>query len=157
MESPHFKLLCFWQTQVSTLICDSKQLKNLAAISSSLNSIKNVIYFEDEGSSGAKEWESTSNWTITSFSEVEKLGQESPVHPTLPSKNGVAVVMYTSGSTGLPKVCSLYLPSLNCISVVGYGSNADPNNIFRKFCYSAIGWIMYNSTSYFLKPNVAFL
>ncbi|KAK9924321.1 hypothetical protein M0R45_032698 [Rubus argutus] len=91
------------ETQVSTLICDSKQLKNLAAISSSLNSIKNVIYFEDVGSSAAKECESTSNWTIASFSEVEKLGQESPVHPTLPSKNGVAVVMYTSGSTGLPK------------------------------------------------------
>lgn len=120
MDSPHIKLFCFWQTQVSTLICETKQLKKLAAISSSLTSIKNVVYFDDEGSSDAKECESTSNWTVKSISEVEKLGQETPVHPRLPSKNNVAVIMYTSGSTGLPKVCFLYLPFSSCISFVGY-------------------------------------
>ncbi|XP_050384605.1 long chain acyl-CoA synthetase 8 [Argentina anserina] len=91
------------ETQVSTLICDSKQLKRLAAISSSLSSIKNVIYFDNEASSDAEECESNSNWAVRSISEVEKLGQESSVHPRLPSKNDVAVIMYTSGSTGLPK------------------------------------------------------
>ncbi|CAK7346154.1 unnamed protein product [Dovyalis caffra] len=34
------------------------------------------------------------------FSEVEKLGKNNPVPPSLPSENGIAVVMYTSGSTG---------------------------------------------------------
>jgi long-chain acyl-CoA synthetase len=95
------------------LICDSKHLKKLATISSSLNSIKNVIYFEDdEGISDASECGSTSNWTVTSFSEVEKLGQENPVHSSLPSKNDIAVIMYTSGSTGRPKVISI--PSSPC-------------------------------------------
>ncbi|CAB4305014.1 unnamed protein product [Prunus armeniaca] len=91
------------ETQVSTLICDAKQLKKLAAISSSLNTIQNVIYFEDEGSSDTSISGSMSNWKVASFSEVEKLGQKSTVHPRLPSKNDIAVVMYTSGSTGLPK------------------------------------------------------
>ncbi|BBG99878.1 AMP-dependent synthetase and ligase family protein [Prunus dulcis] len=90
-------------TQVSTLICDAKQLKKLAAISSSLNTIQNVIYFEDEGSSDTSISGSMSSWKVASFSEVEKLGQKSMVHPRLPSKNDIAVVMYTSGSTGLPK------------------------------------------------------
>ncbi|KAH9745392.1 Long chain acyl-CoA synthetase 8 [Citrus sinensis] len=89
------------ETQVTTLICDSKQLKKLSAVSSSLKTIKNVIYFENDGSE--KDSGGISNWTVSSFSEVEKLGKRSPVDPSLPSQNGVAVIMYTSGSTGLPK------------------------------------------------------
>ncbi|MED6106627.1 Long chain acyl-CoA synthetase 8 [Stylosanthes scabra] len=64
------------ETQVSTLIYDDKE----------------------DGSSG-----SLGNWKTASFSEVEKLGKESPVEPSFPSKDAIAVVMYTSGSTGLPK------------------------------------------------------
>lgn len=87
------------------MICDSKQLKKLAAISSSLETLKNIIYFEDDdtgmdlNSSG-----NLSTWKVTPFSEVEKLGKRSPVLPRLPIKKDIAVIMYTSGSTGLPKV-----------------------------------------------------
>ncbi|OWM76800.1 hypothetical protein CDL15_Pgr021192 [Punica granatum] len=89
------------ETQVSTLICESKQLKKLGAIQSKLTTIQNVIYFDDNetdtdsGLSGI--------WTVKSFTEVERLGKENPVPPSIPSKNGIAVIMYTSGSTGLPK------------------------------------------------------
>lgn len=105
-QSFKFFFFFFCQTQVSTLICDPKQLKKLTAISSSLKTIKNVIYFEDETEKDSSFSGSISNWKISSFSEVEKLGKVSPVPPNLPSKNGIAVTMYTSGSTGLPKVCS---------------------------------------------------
>uniref|UniRef100_A0A6M2EHI4 AMP-dependent synthetase/ligase domain-containing protein n=1 Tax=Populus davidiana TaxID=266767 RepID=A0A6M2EHI4_9ROSI len=92
------------ETQVSTLICDPKQLKTLAAISSKITSIKNVIYFENgETTNDLGLSASTSYWKVSSFSEVEELGKNSPVPPSLPTKNGIAVVMYTSGSTGQPK------------------------------------------------------
>lgn len=78
----------------------------MAAVSSRLDSIENVIFFEEDGTENETTSGSMSKWTITSFSEVEKLGRESPVNASLPSKNGIAVIMYTSGSTGLPKVCS---------------------------------------------------
>nr|GME19072.1 long chain acyl-CoA synthetase 8 [Ipomoea batatas] len=92
------------ETQVSTLICDSKQLKKLAAISSSLKSIRNVIYFEDdETANDSNLSKPTGSWTVSSFSEVEKLGKNAPINPTLPIKTDIAVIMYTSGSTGLPK------------------------------------------------------
>ncbi|KAI6673466.1 hypothetical protein NL676_001372 [Syzygium grande] len=92
------------ETQVSTLVCDFKQLKKLTAISSKLTTIQNVIYFDDgEPENDSKLSGSISNWIVKSFSEIEKLGKEMPSPPSLPSKNGVAVIMYTSGSTGLPK------------------------------------------------------
>ncbi|XP_030481486.1 long chain acyl-CoA synthetase 8 isoform X2 [Cannabis sativa] len=91
------------ETSTSTLICDSKQLKKLSAISTSLKTIQNVIYFEDGTSKETGDFESMSGWTVMSFTEVERLGKASPIPPSLPSKNEVAVVMYTSGSTGLPK------------------------------------------------------
>ncbi|KAK4492905.1 hypothetical protein RD792_000232 [Penstemon davidsonii] len=92
------------ETQVSTLICDSGQLKKLAPISSSLKTIKNVIYFEDKDSPNVtSDTQDTSNWKTSSFSEVEKLGRDNPVQPSLPIKKDIAVIMYTSGSTGLPK------------------------------------------------------
>lgn len=88
------------ETQVSTLICDSKQLKKLAAISSSLTAVKNVIYFEDDETA---QFDNMKSLRVASFNEVEKLGKENPVKPNLPTKEDIAVIMYTSGSTGLPK------------------------------------------------------
>lgn len=88
------------ETQVSTLICDSKQLKKVAAVSSSLKTIKNVIYFEDYDGTASN---NIGDWIVSSFSEVEKTGKKSPVQPRLPIKKDIAVIMYTSGSTGLPK------------------------------------------------------
>lgn len=107
MSRTYACLQLFWQTQVSTLICDSKQLKKLASISSSLSTIRNIIYFEDEDSPNDASQE-TSTWKVSSFAEVEKLGRNNPAPPNLPIKKDIAVIMYTSGSTGLPKVCYIF-------------------------------------------------
>lgn len=92
-----------FQTQVSTLICDSKQLKKLPAISSKLQSLNHIIYIEDEPVE-AETLNQMKNWTTLSFTEVEELGKASHVDARLPSSSDTAVIMYTSGSTGLPKV-----------------------------------------------------
>ncbi|XP_016462181.1 long chain acyl-CoA synthetase 8-like isoform X2 [Nicotiana tabacum] len=92
------------ETQASMLICDAKQLKKLAAIGSSLKTIKNVIYFEDnETAIDSSISMNIDSWKVTSFSEVEKVGKSSPIQPILPIKKDIAVIMYTSGSTGMPK------------------------------------------------------
>lgn len=92
------------ETQVSTLICDSKQLKKIAAISSSIESVKRIIYFEDDGTPVDSDFSATmGHRTVLPFSEVEKLGKGNPALPRLPTNNDIAVIMYTSGSTGLPK------------------------------------------------------
>lgn len=92
---------------MSTLICDSKQFKKAASILSKLDTIKNIIYFEEDGESNDSGISGDmGNVKAISFHDVEKLGKDFPSDPRLPKKDDIAVVMYTSGSTGLPKVCA---------------------------------------------------
>uniref|UniRef100_A0A7C8Z9C6 Long-chain-fatty-acid--CoA ligase n=1 Tax=Opuntia streptacantha TaxID=393608 RepID=A0A7C8Z9C6_OPUST len=92
------------ETGVTTLICDLKQFKKAAAISSKLETLKHMIYFEEDGaSSGSSISGNVDDLKVSSFHEVEKLGKDNPLNSRLPSKNDIAVIMYTSGSTGMPK------------------------------------------------------
>lgn len=86
------------ETEVTTVICASKEMKKLLDISRQLDTVKRVICMDNDIS-----LDNCSSWTITSFSDLQKLGQENPVDADLPLASDVAVIMYTSGSTGLPK------------------------------------------------------
>lgn len=105
------------ETEVSTVICGQKELKKLLDISGQLESVKRVIYMDDEStSSNVALAESNTKWTISSFSEVERVGRENPSDANYPSAADIAVIMYTSGSTGLPK--GVMMNHRNVLSVV---------------------------------------
>lgn len=87
------------------MICGYKELKKIANISGQLDTVKRVICMDGEFQSDASVVSRSSSWTVTSFLDVEKLGSENPVDPELPLSADIAVIMYTSGSTGMPKVC----------------------------------------------------
>jgi long-chain acyl-CoA synthetase len=114
------------ETEVTTVICDRKQLKKLLAMSDQFETVKHAVYMEDIGDSSQPSLTgSSSNWAVESFSNVEKLGQQNPVPADLPKPSDVAVIMYTSGSTGMPK--GVMMTHGNIVATVAGVSTIIPN------------------------------
>ncbi|OWM90150.1 hypothetical protein CDL15_Pgr006471 [Punica granatum] len=91
------------ETEVTTVICGSKELKKLVDISGQLDTVERIICMDDEIPSNLSLVDRSRIWNITSMAEVENLGRENSIEPDLPLASDIAVIMYTSGSTGLPK------------------------------------------------------
>ncbi|CAM8938551.1 unnamed protein product [Rhodiola kirilowii] len=91
------------ETEVTTVICGQKELKKLADVSDQLKTVKHIIFIDEKAPSGVSTLSGKSEWTVTSFGDVMKMGEANPADAELPLSTDIAVIMYTSGSTGLPK------------------------------------------------------
>lgn len=84
-------------------------MKKIANISGQLKTVKRIICMDNEFQPDASLASgSSSSWTVTSFLDLDKMGSDNPVEPNLPTSAEIAVIMYTSGSTGMPKVSMIF-------------------------------------------------
>lgn len=91
------------ETEVSHIITSQDQLSKLKNVLKQCPLIKNIIYFE--GFNPELKEKFPDEIKVTPFSEVQKLGQRQPFPSQYPKSKSTdtAILMYTSGSTGIPK------------------------------------------------------
>ena len=74
------------------MVCGPKELKKLIDISGQLDTVKRVIYINESGVSAEVSLAKNNfSWQLSSFEEVQKLGQENPVEPVMRLASDVVV------------------------------------------------------------------
>eukprot|EP00092_Neocalanus_flemingeri_P016880 GFUD01018258.1.p1 GENE.GFUD01018258.1~~GFUD01018258.1.p1 ORF type:complete len:731 (+),score=161.78 GFUD01018258.1:266-2194(+) len=89
------------QTNASTVIASQDLVPRLLSVLPKCSSVKNIIIIPNHNSIPSTL--SSSIVTFHQMSEVISLGSNSSIHSSPPSPTDTAIIMYTSGSTGVPK------------------------------------------------------
>ncbi|XP_046961089.1 long-chain-fatty-acid--CoA ligase 4 isoform X1 [Vanessa cardui] len=90
------------ETEVSTVITTHELLPKFKKILAKTPRVDTIIFMEDQLKTterdGFKE-----GINIVGYKEVLEMGKTSKIEPVTPSASDTAIIMYTSGSTGVPK------------------------------------------------------
>eukprot|EP00301_Raphidiophrys_heterophryoidea_P004314 c11886_g1_i1.p1 GENE.c11886_g1_i1~~c11886_g1_i1.p1 ORF type:complete len:719 (+),score=150.47 c11886_g1_i1:58-2157(+) len=90
------------QTKTRVIVADSKLLPILLKIYETCPTLKYVVVIGEVPADAKTKLES-SGIQVAGMEDIVKQGQEKPVPVTPPQSTDVAVIMFTSGTTGLPK------------------------------------------------------
>lgn len=95
------------QSDAEAIYTDPHLLKTASEPLKKAKGIKFVIYNDSSHFSDGTEVEafkkSNPDMPVYSVEEVRKMGEQNPVDPVEPTPDTLFCIMYTSGSTGLPK------------------------------------------------------
>ncbi|XP_041988112.1 long-chain-fatty-acid--CoA ligase 4 isoform X2 [Aricia agestis] len=90
------------ETEVSTVITSHDLLPKFKRILDKTPNVKTIIYMEDQLKTTPKDG-FKDGIKIIGYKEVVEMGRTSNIEPVPPSPTDTAIIMYTSGSTGVPK------------------------------------------------------
>ncbi|KAJ3074463.1 long-chain fatty acid-CoA ligase, partial [Rhizoclosmatium hyalinum] len=122
------------ETEAATLFTNAELLPMVIQIISRCEKLKNVVY---NGSAAEKDVEELKKRVgVYSLAELSELGTSKPIEAIPPQPDDLAVIMYTSGSTGQPK--GVMLTHRNIISnVIGVATAVmkllDDDNVYISF------------------------
>jgi len=91
------------QTKATSVVADSKLLSVLVKAAPSCKQLKHVITIDATISAEDKIKLEALGVTVTSMDACIEAGKEAPMEPANVTSEHIAVIMYTSGTTGLPK------------------------------------------------------
>ncbi|XP_071798454.1 long-chain-fatty-acid--CoA ligase 4-like isoform X2 [Asterias amurensis] len=114
------------ETQVSTVITSASLLPKFKAIHDRIPSVKNIIYMDDQISKVNTDSFSL-DFELCSFQSVIERGKAAQdFSRVMPTPDDLAVIMYTSGSTGVPK--GVMISHRNIMSMVAGAGNRIPHS-----------------------------
>jgi long-subunit acyl-CoA synthetase (AMP-forming) len=90
------------ETEAKFVFADAKLLKIVTNVLAKCQSVKNVITMTKCDAAQAEKVKAAGS-TCNSVDELVESGKTATFHPKLPTPEDVAVIMYTSGTTGAPK------------------------------------------------------
>lgn len=90
------------QTKAPVVVADSKLLKVLLTVQPDCPCVKTIVTIS-EVEAETKEKLEAGGVKVATFDELVKMGTDEPVAATPPTPEDTAVIMFTSGTTGVPK------------------------------------------------------
>eukprot|EP00457_Paulinella_chromatophora_P001831 gb/GEZN01001833.1/.p1 GENE.gb/GEZN01001833.1/~~gb/GEZN01001833.1/.p1 ORF type:complete len:730 (+),score=124.66 gb/GEZN01001833.1/:97-2286(+) len=118
------------ETKVSLVITEAFLVQTLLEVAEEAKNIKHIIYMDTMEEKTLKALqEKRPDIKFTNWQDVVEMGNADDACADAPSKDDIAIIMYTSGSTGTPK--GVIVTHQNFIAVVGavniFFTNALPN------------------------------
>ena len=127
------------QTQATVVVCDGKLLKTLTKVAKDCPTLKHVVTM---GEPEQKSIDALPKSVFqTSLDEVAQIGTRKPMDARPPKPSDIAVLMYTSGTTGAPKGVMLNHDNV-CATMSGLKDAGDFGNKDVYLAYLPLAHIM---------------
>ncbi|KTW28065.1 hypothetical protein T552_01927 [Pneumocystis carinii B80] len=96
-------LPCFIETEIKGVFCDAALLSVIAVFVNSVTTLKLIVYSGKANENDLESFKEFKDLKVLSIEELECLGKNNLVEPEPPLPDDLICIMYTSGSTGIPK------------------------------------------------------
>lgn len=133
----------FIETEIKGIFCDAKLISNFIDSINSIVSLKVIVYFGELEEDVIKRInEEFKHIKVISFEDLESFGKNNMVDPVPPSPDDLLCIMYTSGTTNIPKgVLLLHRNVLSSVAAINSSFSSYMKNDFTVLCYLPLAHI----------------